>query len=325
MTFTAFTNGWLKLKKPQLKPKTYMDYQLLIKNTLRPAFGSMKIEDISANLIDQFLSSKLDLGLAPSSISKYKATLHNIMEYAYRKGILAKNPVNQCEPIKKGSTKRSYIPNDDLKKIINSAKNITEVTIAKGRLSGQSAALYPVLLLLLHTGMRIGEVFALRWSNIDLEQHMIHIRATISTGKDSTGKICIMIGTPKTENSIRDISISQTAHDTLQKLYEQKSEGHDLVFATKTGTPISPENFSRIWRSLLESLGMKGQYTIHEFRHTHATQLIEAGFSILDVSKRLGHASPQTTVNVYAHAVAGADKKLGNFFDQPKKGSSQTE
>ena len=66
-------------------------------------------------------------------------------------------------------------------------------------------------------------------------------------------------------------------------------------------------------------------YTIHEFRHTHATQLIEAGFSILDVSKRLGHASPQTTVNVYAHAVAGADKNLGNFFDPPKKDSSQME
>ena len=173
--------------------------------------------------------------------------------------------------------------------------------------------------------MRIGEVFALRWSNMDLEQRTIHIRETISTGKDSTGRIRIMVGTPKTEKSIRDISISLTAHDILKKLYLHCPKDQDLVFATKAGTPISPENFSRIWRSLLESLGMKGQYTIHEFRHTHATQLIEAGFSILDVSKRLGHASPQTTVNVYAHAVAGADKNLGNFFDPPKKDSSQME
>ena len=119
--------------------------------------------------------------------------------------------------------------------------------------------------------------------------------------------------------------MTTTAHDALQKLYGWKPEGQDLVFATKAGTPISPENFSRIWRNLLKPLGMKGHYTIHEFRHTHATQLIEAGFSILDVSKRLGHASPQTTVNVYAHAVAGADKNLGNFFDQPKKDSSQME
>ena len=79
---------------------------------------------------------------------------------------------------------------------------------------------------------------------------------------------------------------------------------------------IAPSNFARVWRKLLKNIGLAGQYKIHELRHTHATMLAaKDNFSIASIRKRLGHASVQTTLNVYTHAVEGEDKDMADMFD----------
>jgi len=118
-------------------------------------------------------------------------------------------------------------------------------------------ALYPVLLLLLHTGMRAGEVFALRWSNIVLEERIIHVRETLSRWRDDSGVLRTLVGTPKTEKSIRDISISLTDQGTLQKIRARQPEMEDIVFPTKLGTFLSLENFHKTWERLLNDLSIR--------------------------------------------------------------------
>ena len=167
-----------------------------------------------------------------------------------------------------------------------------------------------------HTGMRIGEIFALRWDNIDLDNRIIHVKENISEAKDEEGRVHIIQDTPKTVNSVGDIDISETLCKILSEIRAFASPDNGIVFSTKAGTYIAPSNFGRVWRKLLKNLGMDGKYKIHEFRHTHATMLIAKGINIVSVSKRLGHASTQTTLNVYAHPMKSDGRLMAEIFEE---------
>lgn len=217
--------------------------------------------------------------------------------------------------IRKSDTKRTIIEKEDMSRILTAAKEITQRELSLGRCHGQSFFCYPVLMTAYHTGMRIGEIFALRWWNIDLDKRIIHVRENITEAKDEHGRMRLIRYTPKTANSIRDIDISNTLRDVLNEIRPYASPDTGIVFTTKTGNHISPSNFGDVWRKLLRNLDMKGKYTLHEFRHTHTTILMAQGINPASISKRLGHASTQTTLNVYSHAVNADGRRMADVFN----------
>ena len=178
------------------------------------------------------------------------------------------------------------------------------------KLRGRS--LYIVAVLGLATGMRRGEMLALRWQDIDGD------KVRIERSLEQTKAGGLRFKSPKTKTSRRTISIPRAvvAELCLHRKAQQerwlalglgKVRDDALVFATWEGKPRTPNALSKDWSETMPKLGMK--ITLHALRHTHASQLIAAGMDIVTISRRLGHASPTITLGIYGHLFSNTDDR----------------
>ena len=160
--------------------------------------------------------------------------------------------------------------------------------------------IYPTAILALFTGMRLGEILALRWLNVDLDAKLIRVREAL----EETKAYGLRFKSPKSKAGRRDIGLPEIVVDALRDHRRQQLElrmalgagkpsADALVFPDLEDGPQAPSNVSRAWGLVAADLGMP-EITLHGLRHTHASQLIEAGVDIVTISKRLGHASPMS-------------------------------
>jgi integrase len=179
----------------------------------------------------------------------------------------------------------------------------------------QSARLYVPAMLSLFTGLRRNEVLALRWSNVDLDRKIIQVREAL----EQTDAHGIRFKSPKSNAGRRNITLPDILVEVLQehrkaqlefrmKLGAGKLYDTTLLFADLNDAPLSPNALSAAWSDFAQRIGMPG-VRFHALRHTHASQLIDAGVDIVTISKRLGHAKPDITLRVYSHLFRNDDSK----------------
>jgi integrase len=179
----------------------------------------------------------------------------------------------------------------------------------------RSHKLFVPAMIALFTGMRIGEILALRWEHVDLDRKMIRVREALEESKEHGARFKV----PKTKASIRDISLPNILVDTLRDFRKAQLElrlmigagklaDNALLFAGINGALPSQKRTSTAWSDFADQVGMP-DLSFHGLRHTHASQLIDAGVDIVTISKRLGHAKPDITLRVYAHLFRKDDSK----------------
>jgi integrase len=176
-------------------------------------------------------------------------------------------------------------------------------------------AIFAKAVIALFTGIRRGELLALRWNNVDLDTKEIRIREAL----EETKAHGIRFKVTKTKSGRRDIELPDIVVETLREhrraqLEQRMAMGvgrlpdDALVFPATDGGPQSPRNFSGDWREAAISIGLNS-VSLHALRHTHASMLIDSNIDVVRISKRLGHASPNITLQVYAHLFASRDSK----------------
>jgi len=174
--------------------------------------------------------------------------------------------------------------------------------------------LFTASMIALFTGMRLGEVLALRWSRIDLVRKVIEVREAIEQTKTS-----IKLKVPKTKAGRRDITLPDFLVEVLQafrteqlqiriKLGAGKLPNDALLFSSINGELPSQKYYSKAWSDFAAQIGMP-EISFHALRHTHASQLISEGVDVVTISKRLGHANAAITLKVYAHLFTKDDGK----------------
>ena len=184
----------------------------------------------------------------------------------------------------------------------------------------QGHALYSIVALALGTGMRRGELLALRWADVDLNGASLRVNQSLE--ETAAGP---RFKTPKTRHGHRTISLPPSAVEALQDHRRQQLEtrlalglgrpGADaLVFSRPDGSPMSPDNLSRDWRRLTATRGLP-RVMFHALRHSHASALIAGGLDVLTVSRRLGHGSPVVTLTIYAHLFDKTDTKAATMIE----------
>lgn len=305
--FSAVIEQWMLEKEHEVKEQTLRRYRQCIDAHIRPYFGHMRNTAISATLVEKFLSEKkkngrLDGkgGLSQNTIRSMGIILQSLLDFAYQKEM---GIVKQIR-IKKPKSERKQVC------VLRSYEQRILEKALHDEPHGENLAIY----LALYTGMRIGEVCALRWDDVDLIEKQLHVRATVIRDKSGAS----VIGKPKSETSDRFIPITGRLSGLLAQ--EKSMSASPFVFtAPKQGDFLNPRTLQYRFKAILKKCGLP-IITFHALRHTFATRWLECGMDIKSLSEVLGHASVQITLDIYVHS---SDKLKRDAIEQIEKISGQ--
>ena len=300
-TFYEVSQDWSTAKRPIVKYSTMCAYLLILQKHLDPYFGSMK--DITEDVVHQFVMNKLSSGHSKKSVRDMVAVLKSVVKYGRKQKVFTYDDWDIKYPT---DTSDHRLPTLSFKNQQVLVRHIVKAPNTKNI----------GILLALYTGMRIGEVCALEWQDIDFNQKTITIRKTIGRVYDcetkSTQKI---ISTPKTKNSYREIPISNMLLKCL-KVIRKEAKGTFVVGTSSTAQ--EPRIYRDYFNRLLKKLEIP-KMVFHGLRHTFATRCIESQCDYKTVSAILGHSNIATTLNLYVHPNLNQKKKcidrMSKFLD----------
>jgi len=270
-----------------LKPGSANYYNFQLDKHVLPALGAYRLCDLNRPIVQQFLLERKRKGYASSTIHGIRTTLAKVLQTAVEHGYLEINP---ARAIQIGERE----PKQERKLL-----SLTQVRTLLMNLTGPCHTIVRVAVL---TGLRIGEILALRWKRVDFLGGTIEVAETFSNGQ---------FGTPKTRSSRRVIPMSTSLKDALaaHKLGCERTAPEDLVFCTTKGTPLSPKNlYNRVLAPTCDRIGLP-RISWHSFRHINATLLGEVGESVKTAQSLLGHSDLGTTLNTYMHAIPDSQRR----------------
>lgn len=296
---TIKTGAWIiqyvETYKKNVRPST-MNLYISTMKQIDP-IANIPLQKLTGLDVQSFINS-LTGKISASYIKKVYQLLNMAIKKAVALGILQKNPLTTVERPKVITKKIQVFTIDEI-------HNILEYTKEKQK------RLHMEILVGVYTGMRIGEILSLSWS--DITPSYIIVNKTLSAGLH--GELFIQRA-PKTDSSCRQISIPSSLYETLME-YKEKTHTHDgLVFKTSTGHYVVPCNDRIAFRKVQSALNISPLRSWHALRHTHASQLLANNVPIAEVAKRLGHASPAITLQIYTQWIPGNDEKVALDVDR---------
>lgn len=296
ITVGEWLHTWLyDYKKDTVKQKTFEGYETLIRVHLIPAFSKIPLKRLTVDHVQKLISAKIKEGLSSRTIRYMNTLLHGALRQAVSNGLLVRNVSEAVVLPERQQKERKFLTADEQNKLIESLKEEQQGFI---------------LLFALSTGLRRGELLALRWSNYDTENGYITIKENLSRLKGTDGKTHLTFTTPKTASSRRTIPLLPEIvkmldeHHRTQILKRLKAgqlwENNDLIFCTDFGKPIEPRNLRRVLERACERANIQS-INIHALRHAFATRALENGIPLKVVSDILGHSSISMTADIYSH------------------------
>ena len=293
-TFEEIVVLWQADKKQYVKRSTYSAYSLLVNNHLIPAFAGAY--DVTEDMVQSFVFTKLEQGLSQKSIKDILIVLKMILRFAVKQGFMQHREIDVKFPTERERQELVVLSRSSQKQIME---------YVQSHFTFMNLGIY----ICLCAGLRIGEVCALVWDDIDVESGVINVSKTIQRiyviegGEKHTE---VIIDTPKSKNSIREIPI---ARDLLKmiKPFKKVVNGSFYVL-TNSDQPTEPRTYRNYYKRLMEQLNMP-KLKFHGLRHSFATRCIESKCDYKTVSVLLGHSNISTTLNLYVHPNMEQKKK----------------
>lgn len=306
LTVGEYLDRWLGDVRDTVRKSTHERYEYAIEPHIKPALGRIKLKDLNPAQVRWFYRERLDSGRAPATVHKLHVVVHKSLKAAVADGLI---PRNAAAGLKLPRITREEI--DPLAE--EEARRLLE-TVRGDRLE----ALY---VLALHTGMRQGELLALKWDDVDLERGVLRVRRTLTHADKA-----YVLGEPKTSKSRRTIRLTTSVVNALRthlsrQLEEMERMGSlyqpgGLIFATETGTIINPSNLrNRSFKPLLKKAGLP-PIRFHDLRHTCATLLLSKDVNAKVVSEMLGHSSISVTLDIYSHLLPDMQEKAAKALEE---------
>lgn len=288
--FCYYCDEWLTMNRSRVKESTFAKYSNTLEKHIKPQFGNCTVQSLSSVMIEQFSHDLLyKERLAPKTVKDILIILHSILQYTRRQ---ISEPLPVIEII------YPRIPKNEMRVLtVEEQKRFVDYL-----LEDMDGYKFGILLSLL-TGMRIGEVCALRWENVDLDNQTIEVKSTMQRLRNfddaNKTKTKISITNPKSDNSYRVIPMTEYT----AKLCTANRCDNPAAFVL-TGSPdkfIEPRALQYNLKTYAEACDLEDIH-FHTLRHTFATRCVEVDFEIKSLSEILGHASPKITLERYVHS-----------------------
>jgi integrase len=315
MTVEEALRGWYGDYKPTFSPSFAEVAQLNIERHLIPFFGQFRLSELEERHLLQFIREKTDPALAQkplqaTTVLNILSVLRRVVALALDRGDLSRNP---CRNLGRLITKVRRQQSAEVPGVGAWSREEVAVLLALAR--EHEPDFHPLLAFLLSTGCRKGESLGLKWEDVDFEAGRILIRRALVRGR---------LGTPKSGRS-RFVVMSGTLEEILRDLLSKRREESlrrgwrevpDLVFCSQTGGALDERNVTRAWHRVRRRAQKQGvrPLRLHDARHTWASLALASGKSVRWVASQLGHANPELTLRVYAHALREEETDLG-FLD----------
>ena len=293
ITFAMLLRRWQESNEVRLKEGSKNRYENLIVSQILPELGDLKLSEITPSIINSFLNKKLTNGrldgaggLSPNYVRSISLVITSSLNFAVEEELISPFKTKICKPntIKNDLPMLSFENQKILEQHIKADLTPTNVGI----------------LITLYTGLRIGEICALCWNDIDLYSKTIYVRHTVSRVKSSkkNRKTELILDEPKTISSKRLIPIPSPLHSVLSE-YRKIASSAYVVSGTESF--VSPRTFDARFHKVLNHCHI-ADLNYHSLRHTFATRCIEAGVDVKSLSEILGHANVSITLNTYVHS-----------------------
>ncbi|MCR4639045.1 site-specific integrase [Ruminococcus sp.] len=283
MTVKELFDEWLAAVKLRVKSSTYANYTMKVKKHILPAFGGLRYDVLTVQMIHSFIDNKLNEGLSPKYVSDVIVVFKAMAKYTSKvhgyRNILA--DVVMPKYIKEEKPLLTLIQQRILCKYLFS--NLTPTTLC--------------LLLSYYTGLRVGEVCGMMWDDIDFEKEVLTVRRTVQRINNGSSGTQLIIDTPKSRSSQRTIPIPTF----LMKLLRESRSNNNHYILSNSERIIEPRTLQRRFQTILKKAGLPS-VNYHCLRHMFATNSLQAGFDVKTLSEILGHSSVETTLNRYVHS-----------------------
>ena len=312
-TVAEWLRTWFALyAKPNIRPTTARSYQGSMELHIIPRIGCIKLNKLTGRDIQKLYKDLMENGrlrkaqkskqpgLSSTTVRGIHMMLHNALDRAVKERLILRNPTEDCIIPKVQKQEMKILHPEDMKAYLEAA---------------EKRGVLPMFYLELVSGIRKGELVALRWEDLDVEHR------TISVSKQALGGLGkeLVVNRPKTENSIRAISIPQDAVDLLVREHEKHPENPYLFPSPLTGGMYHPDSVVNLHKKILKDAGLE-HIRFHDLRHTFATMALQNGVDVKTVSNMLGHYDAGFTLRTYTHATRQmqeqAAEKMGNFMKQ---------
>lgn len=292
LCFSDLAAMWLAEIRQSVKESTYTRYHRIVVKYLVPLIGTQSPEIMDTRFLNGIQAKLLERGgvvgtaLAPKTVTDILCVMKAVLQCGRENGVPCPESGRMRYP-KRQKSKIIVFPEEKRRRLEQSLL-MSEDTVSLG------------ILLTLFTGVRIGELCGLRWEDVDFVNGIVTINRTIERIADldpsTPGRTKVIIGVPKTENSVRSIPLPQFLVEYLQT----RRKGKECYLLTGAEYPTEPHQFYVRYRNYL-SKHAYGEYTFHALRHTFATRCVELGFDVKSLSEILGHSNITTTLSVYVH------------------------
>ena len=292
---------WLSYKKDYIKESTYANYSNIISNHIAPDLGKYYLKDLNNKIIQEFLLKKYKIGrldnlggLSSKTIRDIVAIIKSSLKFAMKEDLISSFNLDFIYPKISSKDKIYTISKQDQDKLIDYI------------LKNQSSKNFGILLTL-YSGIRIGELCALQWKDIDFKNNILNINKTLQRVyiKDKQiNKSKLIITNPKTHNAEREIPLNK---DFAKELKKFKTDNEDYILSGSRKW-IEPRTYRRFFARTLEKVKID-KINFHGLRHTFATNCIKLGVDYKTVSELLGHATVNITLNLYVHPQMSQKKK----------------
>jgi len=302
-TVGEFLERWLRdAARPSLAPRTLERYEDAVRKHMVPAMGALRLTELRPRHIVEAEQAWLEHGrlrgtggLSPSTVLHHHRVLRKALQQAIRWQVLGANPADGVTPPKAIRREMS---------VLDTAQAATFLTAIEG------AEFQFPLLTALYSGVRLGELLGMRWSDLDLNTGHFRVQQTLQRPRAGG----VEYGPPKTHRSRRAVALPSVVLDALRRQRASQSgqqlaagpawQGNDLVFTDALGRPLNATRMRKAFHRVLLDAGLP-RIRLHDLRHTMASLMLAAGVHPKVVSERLGHATINITLDTYSHVLPG--------------------
>jgi integrase len=307
LTAAEYLERWLSdTARYQVSEGTFSRYERTCRNHLLPFFGRLRLRDLTPAHVHAFKARKIEEGLNPNTVGVMQGVLNVALNQAVDDGLLPANPAARVKKAaRRGETPMRALSHEEASRLISAAEGSRDEALVT---------------LALRTGMRQGELAALRWEDLDLSDAK---RGTVTVRRSADTRTQTRISTTKTGEE-RRVGIGARTVATLkahkkrqleERMAASSWEDPGLVFPNTRGKVRRRDSVMRSLRRLLAEAGLPTEVRFHDLRHTAATLAIKQGLPIPTVSKMLGHSDPAMTLRRYAHVLEDMRQEAAQAMD----------